>query len=420
MKLRLTDTQISKARARAKPRKLTDGRGLYIEITPSGSKLWRYRFRLSGKESVFAAGEYCQAPIGETESQARDRIASERMTLAEARIEREKWRAQVKRGINPAHQRKLDRQHRTDAAADTFGAVAREWMAKRGKKWSKTYAARVGRHLENDVFGEIGAMPVRSITAAHIRQILERAEQRDAPVVALHLRMLCSQVFKYAAANLKADSDPAAVLEGMVQRPTIEHRKPLPLKEIPALLRSIESSTSTKETKTALRLLLLVFLRPGELCGLKWSEIDFEAKLLRIPASKMKGRREHLVPLSRQVVALLRELHRSTGKRTHLFPSQRDPRRGMNMTTLNKVLDLIGYAGRYSAHSARATASTILNELGYRGDLVEKQLAHGERDQVRASYNAAQYLEERRQMMQAYSDLVLSDGKVVTLRRSAA
>ncbi len=419
----LTDTQISKARAKGKTRKLADSRGLVLELAPSGSKLWRYRYRINGKENVFAAGEYCQAPIGETDEQARVRIASGRMTLSEARIEREKWRALVKSGRHPAHERKATKLRQASEGANTFQAVAREWMDRCSSKWSTSYAERVKRRLEDEVFPYIGALPISAITAAHLLPIIQGAEQRGAEVVALLIRQLCSQVFRFAAATLRVDSDPAAALKGAVSRPAVQHRKPLPVGEIPVFVKALDAYSGTPTTKIALRLLLLTFVRPSEMAGSEWSEIDLDAALWRIPASRMKGRRDHVVPLSSQAIALLRELQKLTGTQRHLFPNRSRPRHAMSTSTFNAALVLMGYGGRLSAHGFRSTASTILNELGYRSDVIERQLAHDESNQVRASYNRAEYLEERRAMMQHWADFIdsLCAGEnVIGFRRAAA
>jgi len=329
------------------------------------------------------------------------------MTLEEARNERKNWRALVKAGKHPARERDAEKLRQAAASSNSFGAVARQWMEKRAKKWSAYYAHRTKRHLENDVFPQIGHLPINAITAARLRPIILCVEERGAETVALALRQLVSEVFKYAVAGGMADGDPAAALTGLVERPMIKHRKPLAIGEIPVFVRSLDKYTGATATKIALKLLLLTFVRPSEMAGAEWSEISIDTALWRIPAPRMKARRDHVVPLSTHAVELLRELHDITGGRQHLFPNYRDPRRPMGRSAFNAAFDRMGYVGKFSPHAFRATASTHLNELGYRGDLIELQLAHTERDHVRASYNHADYLAERRQMMQVWSDLVL-------------
>src|SRR5215470_3912802 len=258
MKLRLSATHIDKARPARSARKLTDGAGLYLEITPigvrgGGSKLWRYRYRIDGKENVFAAGEYCEVLTGETQEQAKVRIASGRMTLEEARNERKNWRALVKAGKHPARERDAERLRQAAASSNSFEAVARQWMEKRAKKWSDYYAHRTKRHLENDVFSHIGHLPINAITAAHLRPVILGVEGRGAETVALALRQLISEVFKYAVAAGMADSDPAAALAGLVERPAIKHRKPLPKGEIPAFVRALDAYTGVTATTIALK-----------------------------------------------------------------------------------------------------------------------------------------------------------------------
>ena len=384
----LTDTKIRNTKPTDKPVKLTDSRGLYLEIRPSGSKLWRYRYRIAGRENVYAIGEYPD------------------ITLAEARTQRDDARKLVKADIHPAHERKTARLRREAEKTNTFEAVTREWISKKRDSWSPYYCRQVERMMEANVFPEIGGLPIKSVSAAHLLQILHRVEARGAHSVANLLRQWCSAIFRYATATLRVDSDPAAALKGAITKPKVKHYKPLSRSEISALLETLGDYGGYRTTVIALRLLLLTFVRPGELRGAEWKEIDLEHAEWRIPAERMKMRAPHIVPLSTQSVALLRELQTLTGGQRWLFPNHRRPRTRMSKTTLNRALERMGYGGKFSAHGFRATASTILNETGFRPDVIERQLAHQERNRVRASYNQAEYLPERRELMQAWADMI--------------
>lgn len=423
----LTDSKIRNTKPNDKPVKLTDGSGLYLEIRPTGAKLWRYRYRIAGKENVFAAGEYAQAPNGESKEQAEARRNGGRLTLAEARIGREEWRGLVKQGIHPAHQRQAERLATHAENANTFEAVAREWIAKKKTGWTPYYLRQVERFLTADVFPYIGNLPIRNVTAAHLLEIMKRVEGRGAETVAVLLRQWASAIFRYAVATLRADSDPAAALKGAIHRPKVKHHKPLSRDQIGDFVKALEGYAGYRTTVIALRLMLLTFVRTVELRAAQWEEIDLDRAEWRIPAERMKKREPHLVPLSRQAVELLRELHTFTGGRAFLFPNYRNPKTCMTATTLNRALERMGFNGKdsigFSAHGFRATASTILNEIGFRPDVIERQLAHAERNKVRASYNQAEYLEERRAMMQQWADLTdemaKSDSKVKPIKRTA-
>ena len=406
----LTDVKIRGTKPSEKPVKLTDAGGLYLDIRPSGSKLWRYRYRIAGRENLYAMGKFCQAPSRESAVEAVLRKASGRFTLAEARQERDRCRALVKQGIHPAHNRHAQRAGQFSENANTFKAAALEWIENKKSGWSPYYHRQVERFLERDVFPHIGSFPVRSVTAAHLLQIVRRVEGRGAKTVALLLRQWSSAIFRYSIATLRADADPAAALKGSITRPRTDHSKPLTRADIPRFIAALDSYGGYRTTVIALRLIMLTFVRTVELRAAHWEEIDFNRAEWRIPAGRMKMREQHIVPLSRQVLERLRELHTLTGASSFLFPNYRRPKSCMTATTLNRALERMGFNGKgsmgFSAHGFRATASTILNELGYRPDVIERQLAHSERNSVRASYNRAEYLAERRTMMQEWADLV--------------
>ncbi len=402
----LTDARLRNARPSSRPFKLADGGGLYIEVRPSGSKLWRYRYRIVGKENVFALGAYPE------------------LTLAEARREHIHARELVKQGIHPSHHRQNEKLRRTTESKNTFEAVAREWVEQNKPKWSGYYARQVERVLETDAYPYIGALPIKQITAAHLHEILTRIKKRGASTVAIMARQWFSAIFRYAVSTLRADSDPAIALKGAISRPKVQHHKPLTRTEIPEFLKKLDTFGGYRTTAIALRLLLILFVRPGELRAAEWSEFDLEHAEWRIPPERMKMGELHIVPLPTQAIELLKELQTLTGGRQYLFPNYRRPKTYMTATTLNRAIERMGYAGRFSAHGFRATASTMLNELScYRPDVIERQLAHKERNAVRASYNQAQYLDERRKMMQEWAthiDALAKGGKVTPIRKPAA
>jgi integrase len=417
----LTDTKIRNAK---KPGKLTDAGGLYLQVMPSGSKLWRYRYRIAGKENLFALGDYVKEPSGETVEEKRARIRDGRLSLLEARTERDKCRGLVKQGIHPSHNRQAQRVAQVAENENTFEAIAREWIEQRRAKWSGYYLNQVERTLEADAFPYIGTLPMRSITAAHLLEIIKRTEKRGAETVAILLRQWLSAIFRYAVATLRADADPAAALKGAIHRPKVEHRQPLARKDIPEFIKALDSHGGFRTTAIAMRLLMLTFVRTVELRAAEWSEFDLERAEWRIPAERMKMREPHIVPLSAQAVELLRELYTLTGGQRLLFPNYRRPKSCMTATTLNRALERMGYGGKFSGHGFRATASTMLNEMGYRSDLIERQLAHAERSKVRASYNQAEYMPERIAMMQAWANLIdemaKPESKVTPIKRAAA
>ncbi|MSQ59549.1 MAG: DUF4102 domain-containing protein [Betaproteobacteria bacterium] len=402
----LTDARIRSTKPGATPGKLTDGAGLYLEVRPSGAKLWRYRYRIAGKENVYAVGAYPQIP------------------LMEARTERDKARALVKQGIHPAHNRQALVSLQVAENGNTFEAIAREWIEQRRARWSAYYLKQVENTLAVDAYPYIGGLPMRSIGAAHLLEIIKRAEKRGAATVAILLRQWMSAIFRYAVATLRADVDPAAALKGAIHRPKVQHSKPLTRKQIPGFLKALETFGGYRTTAIAMRLLMLTFVRTVELRGAEWAEFDLDGAEWRIPAERMKMREPHIVPLSSQAVELLRELHTLTGGQKLLFPNYRRPKTCMTGTTLNRAIERMGYGGKFSGHGFRATASTMLNELGYRSDLIERQLAHAERSKVRASYNQAEYMPERVAMMQAWASLIdemaKADSKVTPINRAAA
>ena len=395
----LTDVAIRNAKPKDRPYKLPAGKGLYLEIRPSGKKLWRYRYRLPGpdgksRENLYALGDY--GKLGPDHGE---------YTIAEAELERSRARQLVKEGKHPSHDRRERRKAVIESQANTFKVIAQEWISANRESWTPYYCRQIERAFEDAVYPAVGDLAVTSITPPQLLRIL-KGKAREAPTVALLLRQWMGAVFRYAIGEHKAVADPTSALRGTVRRKPVRNKEPLRDKDIPAFCDALADARASRPIQIAMSLLLYTFVRPGEVRAATWTEFDLEGQLWRIPGERMKMGDPHTVPLSRQSVDLLRELQAITGGEQWLFPNSRDSKRCMSATTLNRVLERMGYTGRFSAHGFRATASTWLNEAGFRPDVIERQLAHKERNAVRASYNKAEYLPERRQMMQQWADAV--------------
>lgn len=382
----LSDAKVRSAKPGDKPYKLVDNHGLYLEVSVSGRKAWRFRYTLAGKESKLTLGQY---PL---------------MSLQEARVERDRMRKYLERGEAPAHRKQADKLAKL-APSNTFRAVAEEWLGKQAERWaaSTTYSARLG--LENHVYPVIGNMPLDTVEPVHLLGILRRLEEQEIGVYALQLRQLLSRIFRYGVATLRCKSDPADLLKGSVRRAPVQHARAMSAEDIREFLSRLDQYRGQRTTVIALRLMLYLFPRSNELRQAEWSE--WQGDVWVVPAAKMKRRRVHSVPLCRQALALVQELHGLTGAGRYWFPNQRDATRYMNATTLNRAFHYLGYGvGEWSGHDFRATASTLLNEMGFRWDLIERQLAHVDSSMTRRSYNHAEWLAERREMMQKWADYV--------------
>lgn len=329
----LTDTKCRTAKAQDKPYKLTDGKGLYLEVKPNGVKAWRYRFKLTRegviKESVFAIGDYVTAPSGETPEAAQARRAGGGFTLAEARDERIKARALVKQGINPAHNRQLERVKREQDSANTFEAVAREWVAL--KTWEPITKKRRLDMLTRVVFPKIGVLPVKQITPAHILDVLKAAAKKNGPSVAAEAKRTMSGVFELAVFTLRAETDPTYPVRKALPANKTQHKRPLTPEEVGQLLRDFDGHGGKFETACAFRLMWWTLCRPIEIAEARWEEFDLDSAVWRIPEGRMKMRREHTVPLSTQAVEMLRALHGVTGRHALLFPNRDDRTKARSM-----------------------------------------------------------------------------------------
>ena len=399
----LTATSIKNARAADKPRKLFDGGGLYLLLNPNGSRWWRFKYRYVGKEKLLSLGTYPD------------------VSLKDARDRRDEARKQLAAGIDPGELRKAKKSARDGRAENSFEVVAREWFAKFSPNWAAGHSDKIIWRLERDIFPWLGGNPIADISAPDLLATFRRIESRGAIETAHRAQQNCSQVFRYAVATGRAQRDPTTDLRGALT-PVKEHHHAsiTEPKAVGELLRVIEGYQGSFVTKCALRLAPLFFVRPGELRKAEWTEFDLDGAEWRISAARMKMREQHIVPLSRQAVATLRELHTLTGEKQHVFPGARTNGRAMSENTVNAALRRLGYAhDEMTGHGFRSMASTLLNEQGWHRDAIERQLAHAERNAVRAAYNYAEHLPERRKMMQAWADYLaaLTRGSAVVRGR---
>ena len=384
----LSKLLIDKTKSGPKTIRLWDGRGMYLEITPKGGKWWRFKYWFDGRERRMSLGVYPD------------------VSLADAREKREEARRKVAAGIDPGEQRKAEAVALIEAVENSFEAVAREWFEMFSKQWAKGHADKIIRRLELYIFPWLGARPIKAITAPELLAALRRVESRGANETAHRAMQVCGRVFRFAVATGRAERDPSRDLSGALAPVKEKHLASITdPQEVGALLRAIDTYNGEWITRCALRLAPLVFVRPGELRHARWSEIDFDKAEWRIPAARMKMRVQHIVPLSSQAINVLRDLQQLTGKFDFAFPGTRSRERPMSENTVTAALRRMGYGGDdMTGHGFRSMASTLLNEQGWNRDAIERQLAHGERDAVRAAYNYAQHLPERRKMMQAWAD----------------
>lgn len=396
----LTDTKIRAQKPRERAYRVADAQGLCLEVRPSSAKVWRYRYRHAGQASMITLGEY---PT---------------MGLADARAERDRLRALVRSGANPAHVARVERITKAGQAATTFGAVGLELLEKRAKEGlSPQSVKRERRLIEKDMAG-IRDLPITEVTAPLLLDALRKLERRGVIETAHRARAHAGQVFRYAIATGRAERNPAADLTGALEQPKTTHLAALtePAK-IGNLLRAIDAYQGSPVTTAALKLAPLFFVRPGELRSARWADIDLEGAEWRYTASKTKT--PHIVPLATQAIAILRELHPLTQRSEYVFPSVRGASRPMSENTINVALRTMGYDGSVmTGHGFRAMARTVLDEvLGFRPDFIEHQLAHAVRDPLGRAYNRTAHLAERKKMMQAWADYLYQLASETTCAR---
>jgi len=383
------------AKPKQKAYKLFDGGGLYLEIMPNGSKYWRLKYRFAGKEKRHAIGVY---PM---------------VSLAEAREARMDVKKLIKADIDPSLRKKREKRQVISNSQNTFQVIALEWHENQKASWSENHTKNVLHRLETDVFPLLGSYPIADIDAPDLLNILRKIERRGALDLAGRTRQICGQVFRYGIQTGKCKYNPADALRGALKTRKTKHFPALDTKEIPELLGALERNDARlyARTRRAIKLSMLVFLRPNELRKAKWEEIDFSAKEWLIPAKRMKMSRDHIVPLSDQAIKILKEQKEETEilNTPYVFPSQVRPRNPMSDGTVNVALKKLGFKGRQTAHGFRALARTAIREkLGYDPDIIEAQLAHKAAGALGEAYNRAQHIEHRKVMMQEWADYIYS------------
>jgi len=383
----LTNTAVSNAKPKAKPYKMADGEGLFLFVTPSGSRLWRMKYRFGGKEKLLSFGSF---PA---------------LSLAAARRHKAEARKLLAEGVDPSTERR-DEEIRAEMDALTFAEVANEWFEKWKVPLADVTVTHVRYRLDRFLFPDLGCSPIRDIGPRQVLDTLRKVEGEGHVHSARRALQTCGQVFRYGVASGYVDSDPTRDLRGALASETVTHQASITDPQgVAGLLRAIWDYRGSPVTALALRFSAMAFVRPGELRHAEWPEVNFESAEWRIPAKKTKMREKHIVPLARQAVEVLRELQKLTGKGRYLFPSERTVTCPMSENTVTAALRRMGFTkDEMCAHGFRSMASTLLNEQGWNRDAIERQLGHAERNSVRAAYNYAEFLPERRKMMQAWAD----------------
>lgn len=384
----LTDISVRNAKPKEKQYKLSDSGGLYLLIKPNGGKFWRLKYRIAGKEKLLSIGAY---PI---------------ITLAEAREKSLQAKRLLIDNVDPSAAKKEAKIQQKVDSESSFEKIARQWHENQAHSWTARHANYVIRRLEADVFPGLGHRDIKEITPPELLSVLRGIEARGAIDIAHRAQQTCGQIFRYAIAIGKADRDISADLRGALKTRKKENYARLEAKELPEFIRKLEEYDGELQTKLAMKLLILTFVRSGELRGARWDEFDLVKGEWRIPADRMKMRDPHIVPLSSQALQIIEELKPLTCHSDYLFPNRNKPMTFISENTLLYCMYRMGYHSRATVHGFRATASTILNEHGFAPDVIERQLAHAERNKVRASYNHAQYLPERRKLMQWWGEYV--------------
>ncbi|HHR5697294.1 TPA: tyrosine-type recombinase/integrase [Klebsiella michiganensis] len=384
--MKLTARQVDTSKPKDKPYKLSDGGGLYLLVNPNGSRYWRLKYRIAGKEKLLALGVYPD------------------ITLAEARQKRADAKKVLAAGGDPGQEKQEEKQAKEQAVANSFERLAMEWHSHKSTSWSEGYAEHLLMYLRKDIFPFIGQKAITDISQVEMLNVLRKMEQRGVLDKLKKTRQACRQIFTYAIITGRAEHNPVSDLAGALKSPKQQHYPHLLVDQIPDFLRALSEYSGSTITRNATRLLMLTGLRTIELRASEWVDIDFDKGVWNIPAERMKMRRPHLVPLSSQVRELLEETHQLTGRGKYVFPGRNDAGKPMSEASINQVIKRIGYDGKATGHGFRHTMSTILHEQGYNTAWIETQLAHVDKNSIRGTYNHAQYLDGRREMLQWYAD----------------
>ena len=391
--MKLNDRQIKNAKPAEKPFKLNDGKGLYLYINTSGGKLWRFDFSHNGKRKTLSIGKY---PT---------------ISLVEARQAAENARRLLVSGQDPSEAKQQEKRERQAAALNTFEAIARRWHSDNLIRWKENHAARVLRYFETDVFPVIGEMPIQEIRVSDIKTVLDGVMTRGVNNTAEKIREWTGVIFDYAVMLEVVETNPAYSLRKYIPAKQTDHRPALPREELTEFFRRLILAEIEPQNRIALILNMLTFLRSTELRGGQWNEIDFDAAIWTVPARRMKHEKTapkppHAVPLADWTLELLAELKELTGNTPFLFPSRTKTDGFISDATISRIIERMGYKGRVTPHGFRSLASSVLNEQGFNPDAIERQLAHIENNKIRAAYNRADYLNERKEFMQWYSDFL--------------
>ena len=401
----LSETKARQVKPQVRPLKLSDGGGLYLYVAPSGAKSWRYDYRLNARRETLTIGPYPEVSL----SEARDRHYAARK--------------QVERGESPARSKRHHREAAAVAADHSFEAVSKAWYDEnephKSDSWRTIRKAWLTKYINRD----IGSTPIGSVETGDVLRIINRVRALGFPKAAEGVRQTLSRIFDYAILRpeLQVKNNPAAPLRGKFTLPPVKSHKPIDAKRIPTFFRALATYACRPETRCAIKLLPYTFTRKVELLHAKWEEFDLDAAEWRIPAERMKMNTEHLVPLPQQALDIMDKLKVMSGHSRYVFPG-RNPDKPMSNNTMLFALYRLGYKGKMTGHGFRAVASTALNEMGFRSDVIERQLAHCERNEVRGAYNRAEYLKERIDMMQQwadYLDKLMAGAKVVPFGKAA-
>ncbi|EAM2929891.1 DUF4102 domain-containing protein [Salmonella enterica] len=394
--MKLTARQISTAKPTEKPYKLSDGGGLYLLVNPNGSRYWRMKYRYAGKEKLLSIGVYPD------------------VTLAEARDKRTQAKRILAAGDDPSEVKQAEREAKNLAVNNNFELLALEWHEHKKPNWSSGYADDIMEYLRKDIFPYIGKKAITDIKPMTMLSVLKKMEARGVLDKLKKTRQACRQIFTYAIITGRAEFNPVTDLAGALKTPKQQHFPHLMPTQIGPFIHAVNTYSGSKVTRIATLLLMYTSVRTIELRASEWTEFDLDSDLWQIPKERMKMRRPHLVPLSRQVKSHLLELKEITGWGKYVFPGRNDAHKPMSEASINQVIKRIGFAGKVTGHGFRHTMSTILHEKGFNSAWIEAQLAHADRNTIRGTYNHAQYLDGRREMLQWYADYLDElSGKVV-------
>lgn len=387
--MKLTDVKCRTQKPSDRAVKLADGGGLYLEVMPNGSKFWRQKYRYNGKEKRLSHGKY---PL---------------ISLSEAREKREEAKRLLSGGYDPAIEKRLAKVSANENHGNTFEAIALEWHADKKSEWSDKYANTIMNRLETDIFPAIGKLPIKEINAPILIQMLKEIEARGVYELTRRANQYCSQILRYAVMHGKAERDFTYDIRGALKSRKVKHHAAIDSRELPEFIKALNANDARmyKPTKLAVELMMLTFVRTSELIQMRWEEIDWAGEEWVVPAERMKMSKPHIVPLSSRSLEILTEMQRINGNREFVFASHVKPKQPMSNNTILKALERMGYKGRMTGHGFRALALTTLQEkLGYSHEVADCQLAHAKKHSLGAAYDRAQFLDQRRKMMQDWAD----------------